>query len=64
MKKSFLAASFLFVVAALGFAGDFSLRLLPSYGVLLDNHPLNNPLSIGLSADIAPFTIRGRDTVI
>ena len=63
MKKSFLAASFLFVVAALGFAGDFSLRLLPSYGVLLDNHPLNNPLSIGLSADIAPFTIRGRDTV-
>lgn len=63
MKKSFLAASFLFAVAALGFAGDFSLRLLPSYGVLLDNNPLNNPLSIGVSADISPFTIRGRDTV-
>jgi len=58
MKKSLLAASVLFLSAALGFASDFSIRIMPSYDMLIGTG-LNNPFAVSGSFDYSPFSVRG-----
>lgn len=62
MKKKLLVASLFALSVTFGFAGDFSIRLMPTYNLLL-NSPFSKPIGVSASLDVAPVTIRGRDNI-